>query len=987
MPRIDTNIDEGKREPLSPQDFHKILDYYQASQHAQELAHIKAVAEEAQAQGAAATQAPPRKSAADLGAAAGASSAAPAAAPPTYGTINTLIQELAEASASGNVALFAKYMAQLLAATQEPGANPQTVAKIYASINGILDTSVATDLIMAALCAYGGSAGLTDAQAESLLKNLSAAGGALGNAAASLLQSIQSGTAYTFNSSYFAVCCNRLAGDLSTGALKTFDAQYVPGLVVSAYASDFGENAQLLSWLNQLQAALASNNGPAAGMLLAKILENVESGQNSLSATAQKAILSAVNSILGACPPGVADAAIVGTLACYGSTGESAASAYALLQNLMQVGGTIGTAANALYNDFKARTSGQPSDLYNFILSSDPCSIYNAGIDNSSITAYWNSFQKCFSNYVNGNVWTPSFTAAMQNQVATSISAAALPQVSNSLLSNLLAQLAADLKANNGEGVQQDLTELLELLGTTSMSKAQQATLLQAIDPLLGGLNNSTDLEILAAEALAQKYPKSQQSNVVNEFLKNLQGFQGWVGAGVNYMFNMWGGEANVFTSTQWSNAYTWASTNLAGTLTGFSASDISGVLQASADFGAGIMDPRQQDAYIAVSYIARLLAILKAALGSNNPMVQQLEAEYATVENSVPITTAQLQTIAEMLQQANGLLPQLPVAAMRQFLQTELSMIQAEMSSNTNDISALNAQIGQLIAENQNNPSPTLKAQISSLENYVKSLKALNSQLNLTRGPLLQALTAISSITDAISQGILGAFLPATEAYLQQWVDMLAFNNAGAGMCNAVLSQIPGFDSATSSYDFGSTLASNPDITESNAQNALTKEKTQAGKDLTNTQNALAAVNTQIAAIENNPSLTPSQKTALLSNLNKDKAQLTTVQNDLQTLITDLNAVHITGTTATPPIAVVTYTSPVTGADLTAQETQTANDMTTAYSTISGQQQQYSQQGQVAQMQLQQTMTMINQVMGLITNIIQMVYQTFMGVIQNLSR
>jgi acyl carrier protein phosphodiesterase len=145
------------------------------------------------------------------------------------------------------------------------------------------------------------------------------------------------------------------------------------------------------------------------------------------------------------------------------------------------------------------------------------------------------------------------------------------------------------------------------------------------------------------------------------------------------------------------------------------------------------------------LSLLTNMINVLKAALGSNNPQVIELEQELAEAKKQLPNIDSALLT--KILNQAINLEGQLSPTAQLAFLKAAQSFLQFVLNSSSTTISNLNQLINQINLQLSN-----LKAVQTDLANIEALLKLMNSGAKLTPDQLNQLLSSIQDLDSRYS-------------------------------------------------------------------------------------------------------------------------------------------------------------------------------------------------------------------------------------------
>jgi outer membrane murein-binding lipoprotein Lpp len=256
----------------------------------------------------------------------------------------------------------------------------------------------------------------------------------------------------------------------------------------------------------------------------------------------------------------------------------------------------------------------------------------------------------------------------------------------------------------------------------------------------------------------------------------------------------------------------------------------------------------------------------------------------------------------------------------------------------------------------------------------------------------------AAESLPDKFIEALFKIYMPGQEAYLMALSMMLAFSNAGSGMCNSVLNMITGWANSANSYGFSNWYNSmTGKVTQSQVQNAMNSEINQINGDVAAAKNAVTAAQNEIKKINQQVTdgqITPSQGKALTDKLNNNILQFTGPDGAISHLNTLLDQLknHTTVNkdgTLSPADAVKTIQNEekmVINGD-PASDPPGSGGLSNIYTSISNDLLSYESQSQQQQITLQMKMTQIQQEWTVVSTALQLLNQMYMTVAQSINK
>lgn len=392
------------------------------------------------------------------------------------------------------------------------------------------------------------------------------------------------------------------------------------------------------------------------------------------------------------------------------------------------------------------------------------------------------------------------------------------------------------------------------------------------------------------------------------------------------------------------------------------------------------------------------LLAFLKQQIanfpgGSANPffqkMIQEMNGDVADFPNS-----AQPGNIfgPYCTYPSLGAVPSFgaSIANWTNFANVNVSVVNQVLQSGQ----AFTSSITQQITDDQN--------QIAGIQQTLSEINTQNSQLSAALAKINQEIIYTQSLPDSFVNAIFNHFMPGQEAYLEELAMILAFDNLGASMNNAILSNIADFSDAGLHYNIWDWMQGQMNQngqyvgTGTQIKGKISQEKSQISTDIGNANNAVGAISQQQSQISQELAqgkITASQAQQLQAELQTDKANLLQAIQNLQQLYHDLNLMedHITinpnGTYSIPS----TYTNNVKNDEQLVQygdpNSQPAGFGGLGYisQTIGANAANYNTQSQRAQLNAQMAMTEIQQEWSVVTSAMQLLNQSYMTVAQGI--
>jgi hypothetical protein len=266
-------------------------------------------------------------------------------------------------------------------------------------------------------------------------------------------------------------------------------------------------------------------------------------------------------------------------------------------------------------------------------------------------------------------------------------------------------------------------------------------------------------------------------------------------------------------------------------------------------------------------------------------------------------------------------------------------------------------------------------------------------------------------SLPDAFSDAILNHYMPGQEAYLRELAAILLTDNFGTNMNNVLMKDILGFSDASNNYNVNNWIQQRADGTDSNgntiyngsatqAQSQVNNEMNQAKNDLNKVSQAINDISAQEASLAQQVQqgkISPDAAAKLKGELEKDRAGLNAAKTNLTNLYNQLSQLSFAPGPPSPPAPSPTFT--ISGGNLStisADEKIVINGdpnnnniggLTTIAGDIEGNAQYWGGQSQTAQMQLQMTMTQIQQEWAVVTTAMQLLNQMYMTIAQGINK
>ena len=251
-------------------------------------------------------------------------------------------------------------------------------------------------------------------------------------------------------------------------------------------------------------------------------------------------------------------------------------------------------------------------------------------------------------------------------------------------------------------------------------------------------------------------------------------------------------------------------------------------------------------------------------------------------------------------------------------------------------------------------------------------------------------------SLPDQFQKAIINHYMPQQEAYLMELAELLMFDNMGASIGNSLLNIITDFSAAATNFDFSNFLHGDGkgefSGTPTQAQNQISKETSNAYKDLQEIKNAINKIDSEVKNIENDKNLTASQKQDMISKLQSIKANLQVSEGQVSNLYDLLKQLHVHPGSDSKHFKI---TGPEGWEKSLSQDenlvingdpkSKPPGGLVQISSDVNTFQQTYSDQGQNQQMMLQMRMTEIQQEWTVVSTALQLLNQMYMTVSQSI--
>lgn len=314
-------------------------------------------------------------------------------------------------------------------------------------------------------------------------------------------------------------------------------------------------------------------------------------------------------------------------------------------------------------------------------------------------------------------------------------------------------------------------------------------------------------------------------------------------------------------------------------------------------------------------------------------------------------------------------------------------------LAANQNLSVVFNLEAGQIVADNTLAMNSLQKA-ATQLANFA----AIQTEgLIQSRGQVLFLLP----LPSAIASVLLDHYMPEEVDYLQTLSDGLYYSNVGSKMGSAILENISNYTNAGSYFNFASIIGPSSilgsgdflytvySIDFSLASNRLESEKKQTTNYITTTRKALDSIDQQIALIQADPKISSTNKTQLISVLNKNKNNLTNILNNLIATQNLLNQIVLSQWQTAGKTVIDgpnNWQSELQGLETSLVSGNNGEGgMFSSIASLQASQQSYADDGQNQQLELQLHLTTMQQEWTVIATSLQILNQIYLGLARNI--